>query len=126
MSPREWCGELLDQLEAGRPSGQPSADAINVLTSHSSKGLEWPVVIPVGLWRKLGKNREDKLLLVTDQNRDPRVYLSSSSLSAEMKESRDREWLREQVRLLYVTLTRARSSLVLPWGKGFGGKLSSE
>ena len=126
ISPREWCHELLDQIEVGRPSGQPSADAINVLTSHSSKGLEWPVVIPVGLWRKLGKNRDDKLLLVTDQNREPRVFLTSSSLSAEMKDSRDREWLREQVRLLYVTLTRARRSLVLPWGKGFGGRLSGE
>lgn len=126
ISPREWFGELLDQIEEGRPSGQPTPHAINLLTSHSAKGLEWPVVIPVGLWRKLGKNREDKLLLLTDQNREPQVYLTSSSISAEMKESRDREWLREQMRLLYVTLTRARRSLVLPWAEGFGGRLSDE
>jgi ATP-dependent exoDNAse (exonuclease V) beta subunit len=49
--PHEWRQELLRHREEGRPSGRPADDAINLLTAHSAKGLEWPVVIPIGLWR---------------------------------------------------------------------------
>lgn len=126
MGPREWLGELLAEIDAGRPSGQPTADAINVLTSHSAKGLEWPVVIPLGLWRGLGKRSEIGFRMVSDREGGQRIYLDTASLPADTKLARNREWLREQVRLLYVTLTRARCALVLPWGKGFGGKPNGE
>ena len=115
--PRAWLGELLAGLEAGRPAGKPSDDAINLLTSHSAKGLEWPVVIPVGLWREIGKRDETGLRLLPDAAGVQRVYFDGASLPATMKESRERERLRELVRLLYVTLTRARRVLVLPMGE---------
>jgi ATP-dependent exoDNAse (exonuclease V) beta subunit len=49
------------------------------------------------------------------------VYFDGASLPAETKLARENERWREVVRLLYVTLTRARESLVLPWGEAFGG-----
>jgi ATP-dependent exoDNAse (exonuclease V) beta subunit len=49
-----------------------------------------------------------------------RVYFDGASLSDETKESRRREQWRELTRLLYVTLTRPRQRLVLPWAEGFG------
>jgi ATP-dependent exoDNAse (exonuclease V) beta subunit len=115
--PRVWLGELLAGLESGRPAGKPSDDAINLLTSHSAKGLEWPVVIPVGLWREIGKREETGLRLLPDETGAVRVYYDSASLPDTTKESRERERQRELVRLLYVTLTRARRALVLPWGE---------
>jgi len=39
-----------------------------------------------------------------------------------MRESREREALREQARLMYVTLTRAKKQLVIPWGGAEFGK----
>ncbi|MCF7687108.1 MAG: UvrD-helicase domain-containing protein [Cephaloticoccus sp.] len=124
--PRDWLSALLAELEAGRPAGKPAADALNLLTAYSAKGLEWPVVIPIGLWRACEKAPEQGLRVVRDQTFGPRVYFDNDSLPAEAKEARERERLRELVRLLYVTLTRPREALVLPWGEGFGGKSRGE
>lgn len=115
--PRAWLGELLAGLESGRPAGKPSEEAINLLTAHSAKGLEWPVVIPIGLWREIGKRDETGLRLLPDEGGAARVFYDHASLPAATKESRERERRRELVRLLYVTLTRARRALVLPCGE---------
>lgn len=116
---RAWLRQLLAAREEGRPAGKPSEDAINLLTSHSAKGLEWPVVIAIGLWRKIGKAPEDGLRFVSDADGEARVYFDGESLPGPTREARERERLRELVRLLYVTLTRARRTLVLPWGEEF-------
>jgi ATP-dependent exoDNAse (exonuclease V) beta subunit len=118
--PRAWLRELLAGVEAGRPSGKPSDDAINLLTAHSAKGLEWPVIIPIGLWREIGKRDETGLRLLREEGGATRVYFDQASLPAATKESRERERRRELVRLLYVTLTRARRALVLPFGEATG------
>jgi len=115
--PRAWLGDLLAGLESGRPAGKPSDETINLLTCHSAKGLEWPVVIPIGLWREIGKREETGLRLLPDESGASRVYFDAASLPDMTKESRERERQRELVRLLYVTLTRARRALVLPWGE---------
>lgn len=119
--PREWLAELLAHLEDGRPAGKPTEDAINLLTSHSAKGLEWPVVIVLGLWRGIGKPPETGLKLLHDASAGEQVFFDPASLPPATKESRERERVRELIRLLYVTLTRARRGLVLPWMAGFGG-----
>jgi len=123
---RDWLANLLGELEAGRPSGKPAEDAINILTAHSAKGLEWPTVIPVGMWRGLLPFSEQGLRVVKDQVHGPKVFFDGDSLPAETKEARDRERRRELVRLLYVTLTRPRTALMIPWVGGFGGKVRGE
>jgi ATP-dependent exoDNAse (exonuclease V) beta subunit len=117
--PRAWRDELLAAIDEGRPAGKPSEDAINLLTAHSAKGLEWPVVIPIGLWRTIGKAPETGLRLMPDAAGPAQVFFDSDSLPADMREARERERLRENVRLLYVVLTRPRRVLVLPWGADF-------
>lgn len=124
--PRAWLGELLARLEDGRPAGKPADDAINLLTSHSAKGLEWPVVIPVGLWRGIGKAPEQGLKLLRDAQEGPRVFFDGASVPQETKDARERERWRELARLLYVTLTRPRRALVLPWAEGWGGRQREE
>ncbi len=120
--PRAWLAELLGGLEEGRPAGKPAADAINLLTCFSAKGLEWPVVLPLGLWRGIGKFTPHGLALVRDLEAGPRVYFDSVSVPQETKDARERERWRELARLLYVTMTRPRRALVLPWAEGWGGK----
>lgn len=114
--PREWRAALLAGLEAGRPSGKAAEDAINLLTSHSAKGLEWPVVIPIGLWRQIFKRNEVGMRLLSDGS-GVRVFFDHASVPSATRVSRERERLRELVRLLYVTLTRPRRALILPAGE---------
>lgn len=118
---RSWLADLRGQLEEGRPVGKPEPDAINLLTAHSAKGLEWPVVIPLGLWRRIGKPPETGLRLVPKGGGEVLVYFDHGSVPEDTREARDRERLRELVRLLYVTLTRVRRHLVIPWNRHFGG-----
>jgi hypothetical protein len=120
--PRAWLTDLLDCRAEGRPVGRSSANAINLLTSHSAKGLEWPVVIVLGLWRGIGKAPDRGLKLVRESGGEPRVFFDAASLPSETREARNRERERELARLLYVTLTRARRSLILPWAENFGGR----
>jgi ATP-dependent helicase/nuclease subunit A len=119
-SPREWLAELLAELDEGKPSGKPEEGAVNLLTSHSAKGLEWPVVIALGLWRRITNKEDVGLRLVREDAGRLRVYFDGGSLSDETKESRKREQWRELTRLLYVTLTRPRRRLILPWAADFG------
>ena len=121
VGPRGWLAELQAHLEDGRPAGKPMDDALNLLTAHSAKGLEWPVVIVLGLWRGIGKPPETGLKLVRDARAGAQVFFDAASLPEVTRESRERERIRELTRLLYVTLTRARRGLVLPWAQDFGG-----
>jgi ATP-dependent helicase/nuclease subunit A len=116
--PRAWLQDLLGSLDEFRAWGRPSSDAVNIMTSHSAKGLEWPVVIPVGLWRGIGTRPTHGLRLVHGGDTTARVVLDSEGLSAETRASLERARLRELVRLLYVTMTRAKSALVVPWADG--------
>ena len=54
-------------------------DAINLLTSHSAKGLEWPVVIVLGLWRGIGKPPERGMKLVRDTQTGTQVFFDLAS-----------------------------------------------
>jgi ATP-dependent helicase/nuclease subunit A len=114
-SPRDWLRALLNSIDGHQSPGRPAPDAINLMTSHSAKGLEWPVVIPLGLWREIGFREEVGLRLISERGGVPRVVLDGQSMSPDARLSRQRERLRENVRLLYVTLTRAKAALVIPW-----------
>lgn len=114
--PREWERELLRGLDTDRPEGEERPEAINLLTSHSAKGLEWPVIIPFGLWRTIGRFPEEGLRMVLGES-GPRVYFDRLSMPDIVRDSRERERQRELVRLLYVTLTRCRRALILPVGE---------
>ncbi len=122
--PREWELLLRTQAEQGQATGRPSADAINLLTCHSAKGLEWSVVIPLGLWRKIGAAPMRGLQLVDGE--DPYVFLDRRGIPRATSEARRRERWREYTRLLYVTLTRARNRLIIPWTDDFGSKRGND
>lgn len=125
--PRAWARQLIAGLETKRAGGRAQDDAINLLSSHSAKGLEWPVVIVLGLWRPIGEKKEPGLCLITDPGSGggQRLYLSLSQVPEDTAASRERERLRELVRLLYVTLTRAKQRLILSWQVDFGSARKS-
>jgi CRISPR-associated exonuclease Cas4 len=88
-------------------------DAIEIVTIHSSKGLEWPVVILINTVTQF-RSREQFI----HRPADDRLYwvlgdvvppdLRDALATDEESASRERE------RLLYVAYTRARDLLILP------------
>jgi ATP-dependent exoDNAse (exonuclease V) beta subunit len=102
--------EATRQVE-GRPDSE--AESVSLITIHASKGLEWPVVIPINM---TGSPRSESGLM---QDRRTNVF-SIPILGVEpagydaIKSWNEQEHARERVRLWYVAATRARDLLVLP------------
>jgi len=100
-----------DTKAEGRPDA--AADAVSIITMHSSKGLEWPIVIPINstttLWSDTSflYRRQDDSVHFKVFNFPSLDYETVSSDESE-------ETRRERVRLWYVALTRARDLLLLP------------
>jgi CRISPR-associated exonuclease Cas4 len=107
---REWSQRNNAQVE-----GQIDADgsAVNLITVHSAKGLEWPVVIPINMCsgfgprpRLLHRPADDTLHWVIDDVAPPSILDARQSIEIENQLERERMW--------YVTCTRAEELLIVP------------
>jgi len=111
-------------LESGGDRGaartlSENEDVVRIMSIHRSKGLEFPVVFVAGLGRKF--NLEDikrPLLMHKELGLGPQIqredgvsYPTLAKLA--LKERIKREMLAEEMRLLYVAMTRARERLFL-------------
>ncbi len=120
-------GQFLEHLDALAEKGliaggSTQSGCVTIMSIHKSKGLEFPVVFLAGLSRQF--NREslraqilcDKELglglSVADQK--TRVRYPSIAKRA-IAEKMARESLSEEMRVLYVALTRARDRLVMTY-----------
>ncbi|MEZ5275651.1 MAG: UvrD-helicase domain-containing protein [Opitutaceae bacterium] len=121
---RDLQTRLVSEVKNETPSGQSGRGMLNLVTCHSGKGLEWPVVIPIGLWRELRRPVESGFALIEDAG-GSRVYFDPAGVPGETTDSRTRELTREYMRLLYVTLTRASRHLLLPLPEDMAGEEGS-
>ncbi len=99
--------------------------AVKLVTIHKSKGLEYPVVFCPFSWRGAGieRNREEVVFFHDPESRQLQRDLGSDKLAEHAARARV-ERLAENVRLLYVALTRARHRCCFVWG-GFNGAETS-
>ncbi|GLK87443.1 exodeoxyribonuclease V subunit beta [Pseudomonas turukhanskensis] len=116
---------LLAWLNAQRGSEGASEDAllrlesdaerVQIVTIHTSKGLEYPLVFCPYLWngRLLGQHKDSANC--HDDDGQPLLDMGSEHLEAHLQRARE-EVFAEQLRLAYVALTRARDRLWLHWG----------
>jgi ATP-dependent exoDNAse (exonuclease V) beta subunit len=110
-----WIEELLVLLEESADIQIPSADAIELITSHSAKGLEWDIVMPIGFGRRIFSARDSPYPSLVDQDSRQRVIWNADSPTARQMEDANRKALNARYRrLLYVTLTRARHAVLFP------------
>jgi len=117
--------------EETEPSA-PETDAVRLMSIHQSKGLEFPVVVAADLGKKfhLGDLRAQIILDeeygLCPQVRAPEAFQTWPSLPYWLARRRQkRELLGEEMRLLYVALTRAEHRLILAGtasGKSIGEK----
>ena len=92
-------------------------NAVKIVTVHKSKGLEYPIVFCPFAWgdSRLKQNRPN---IFHDPNSDNALTLDlGSEQYANNKSYAEQELLAENLRLLYVALTRARHRCYLAWGR---------
>jgi len=103
----------LDRLALGDEANAAidALDAVNLMTIHASKGLEFPVVFIVNLARGTG-NRRDAIRVTPDSAGDG-ASVSVGDFQSEVDEDDAAKEREETKRLLYVAVTRARDRLYL-------------
>ena len=100
------------------PGGE--AEGVSVLSIHSSKGLERPVVLVCGLNRRLNRDGQKRPVLFHPElgvgpkglDRERMVEYTTLARRAVARKM-EREMMAEELRLLYVAMTRAREKLIL-------------
>jgi ATP-dependent helicase/nuclease subunit A len=104
--------EFLDDLAVGDESNAviDALDAVNLMTVHAAKGLEFPIVFVVNMNRGTGGPRAPIRVMVDGYDTASVSIGDFDSEADEDASARERE---ETKRLLYVALTRARDRLYL-------------
>jgi exodeoxyribonuclease V beta subunit len=105
------------EAESAQIRLESDAEAVKITTMHKSKGLEYPVVYCPYLWHGT--------LLHQSDEQAPKLHTDEGKLvldigSSEQKEHLTRarwEQFAENLRLLYVALTRARHRCTVVWGR---------
>ena len=106
----------IDSLTAGDESNAvvEALDAVNLMTVHAAKGLEFPVVFVVNLAKGASGPPRPVRIVVDGGDGEPSVSVGPFvSESDEAEREREKQ---ETRRLLYVALTRARDRLYLSSG----------
>jgi len=117
---------LRAKVEVPRPVLQAEG-AVNLLTVHRSKGLEWPVVVVADLSRG-SRNGGARMLFQRELGVAFRLHDADGgtvdpALYTLLRRDRRRREADEARRVLYVALTRARDRLVLTAAATRGGGL---
>jgi ATP-dependent exoDNAse (exonuclease V) beta subunit len=115
----ESLGDMGDD-EGNAPSLAEGEDVVRVMTVHQAKGLEFPVVVLAGLCSDARGYRAPEIMVGGDGRMAARVKVPSSSPdhpswgpADAIIEEQQRRKAEEDVRLLYVAMTRARDLLIL-------------
>ena len=107
------------EAEAQKRRIDTDRDVIQITTMHSSKGLEYPIVLmpfPKGITKSSVSVYEDEGVRYVDAA--PSIAWVDNDLDQTERERRDKiEAEGDELRLLYVAATRAQHQLVIWWGK---------
>ncbi len=95
-------------------------NVVRIMSIHKSKGLEFPVVIVAGIGKNFNlSDSKDRILLHRDLGMGPQYVDASLRVTRDtlakiaMKDQIKLESLSEEMRVLYVALTRPKDKLIL-------------
>lgn len=117
-----------------RDEEEASPDCIRIMTVHASKGLEFPVCFLACIDGKLNTDDITKGNLFSDEKLGFSAYLRDREMRYQMttfprevmRLNEKRNFIAEEMRVLYVALTRAREKLILVTSADKLGKLEEE
>ena len=111
-----WIRQLAER--GGDMGAVSSGDAVKIMTIHKSKGLEFPVVFVCDTARRFNDaDLRQTVLVHPELGLGAKIYDTARRLEypglarSAIKQRLRREQLSEEMRLLYVALTRARERL---------------
>ncbi|MDY6933755.1 MAG: exodeoxyribonuclease V subunit beta [Spirochaetota bacterium] len=105
-----------DESEENQIRLETDEDAVKIITIHKSKGLEFPIVFCPFIWDR-AKIDDNKSFTFHNPARDNRLTLDLNAMDEMNRRIAEKEELAENIRLLYVALTRAKNRCYLVWGK---------
>lgn len=119
-----YLADLEEDDSLAQPAAATEGEAVRLMTVHASKGLEYPVVILAGLATKFNlRDREASLLFHREPGSALRVGLRVADEPSNTRypciathviaDQITRASLAEELRVLYVAMTRAREELIL-------------
>lgn len=117
-----WFSQQLQAPEPEASSQQLRLESdgalVKIVTIHKAKGLEYPLVFLPFLWsaRQVQKDGIFAYHGPGPDGQDTRLYVDVGSGQEENYRQAERERLAEDLRLLYVAVTRARCCCYFCWG----------
>ncbi len=124
----KWLARQRDpaspRLEEHQLRLESDASAVKVVTIHKSKGLEYSIVFCPFNWAK-SRIKPSEVFTFHDEADDWRLNLVLDPERSPNRPSAEREELAENMRLLYVSLTRAKHRCYLLWGRFRDAETSS-
>ncbi|HIE10684.1 MAG TPA: hypothetical protein EYP62_03665, partial [Kiritimatiellae bacterium] len=122
LSLHQFVQELLAARNATVEAVAPQPGAVQILTCHKAKGLEWDAVILPMFFRAARPRSPNYPLLLQPRASQPPVVLVDKQDYRKVQEHLCQHRRAAMQRLLYVSLTRARHTLViLDDRQGFSG-----
>ena len=110
-----------DTAEESKIRLESDDSLIRIVTIHSSKGLEYPIVFLPFLWSaRAAKTAEGEMVMCHTKNNQKVADIGSEQWKNHLNLSLSEDDA-EQMRILYVALTRACSKVYTAWGN-VGGK----
>ncbi len=103
---------------------ESDADAVRIITMHKSKGLQFDVVFCPFTWGGVRMD-SDAAVFHDPRNHDQLTLVLGPDIPMEDQLEARKELLAENLRMLYVAVTRAKTRCYLAWGRINGTELSA-
>lgn len=115
---QQWLGTQIQAAQAGKGANntallrlESDENLVKIVTMHASKGLQYPIVFCPFAYKASQDSSKDEWQIIHRNNKIELVH--KNQLDEQDSEQNQRENLSEDLRLLYVALTRAEEQLVL-------------
>lgn len=114
-----------NEVDFGEASTVDAEDAVRIMTIHKSKGLEFPIVLVPGCGKQFNQmDANTRIVLHADYGMGPECIDSTTrtritTLKKQyIRQALKEETIAEELRMLYVAMTRAKEKLILVGSTG--------